>query len=392
MDVVDIVDIILAVLIILSFIHGIRLGAAVQVLSFGGLLAGLVAGSFLAPSAASIVSGSTAKSIVALVVVFLMAAVLGAIGRLVGLKIVPYVRMIGLRPLDSLLGAAVAVLATLTVAWLLSGLLVTQRFPALSRDIQRSVILHEMDSVLPPTPSWISRLQSLVDSKGFPSVFANLIPEVAPPVKVAGGPQVAKAVAADEASTVKVVGAGCGQIQEGSGFVVAPGLVLTNAHVVAGIAHPYVVDAAGQHRSVAVYFDPRFDLSLLRVPGLVDPPLHILGSKVPRGTIAAVLGYPEGGPFNARPAGVMAEFMAQGRDIYGQGLTDRHVYEVQAVVQPGNSGGPLVEPNGSVIGVVFSRSVTNPNIGFALASPGVLSRVTKAEKSTTPSGTGSCIP
>ncbi len=388
----DAVDIILLVLIVISLVHGIRRGALVQVLSFGGLLAGLVIGSFIAPPIASIVPQGAVRSIAVLVVLFLSAALLGAAGRYAGMRVVPFVRKLGLRPVDSLLGAAVAVMATLLVAWLLSGLLITNRFPALSREVQGSVILQQMDRVLPPTPSWFSRLSSLIDPKGFPSVFANLIPETALPVKVAGFAQVASAVAADSGSVVKVEGVGCGQIQEGSGFVVAPGLVLTNAHVVAGIAHPYVVDGTGSHGAVAIYFNPRFDLSLLAVQGLADPPLHVLDSTVPRGTKAAVLGYPGGGPFNARRAGVMAEFTAQGRDIYGQGLTNRPVYEVQAVVQPGNSGGPLVEPDGTVIGVVFSRSVTNSDIGFALASPGVVSRITRAEQSSTPSGTGSCIP
>ncbi len=387
----DIIDIILVVLIVISFVHGIRLGAVVQVMSFGGLLVGLVVGSFIAARVASLVSQTTAKSIAVLVVLFVVAACFGAAGRYAGMRVLPFVRKLGLRPIDSLLGAAVAVVSTLLVAWLLSGVLITNRFPALSREVQGSAILQQMDSVLPPTPSWFSHLSSLMDPQGFPSVFANLVPETALPVKVAGSAQVASAVAADQGSVVKVEGAGCGEILEGSGFVVAPGLVLTNAHVVAGIAHPNVIDATGSHRSVAVYFNPRFDLALLAVQGLADPPLDLLGSTVPRGTQAAVLGYPGGGPFTARPGGVMAEFTAQGRDIYGQGLTDRPVYEVQAVVQPGNSGGPLVEPNGAVIGVVFSRSVTNSDIGFALASPGVASRIAQAERQMTPSGTGSCI-
>jgi S1-C subfamily serine protease len=113
---------------------------------------------------------------------------------------------------------------------------------------------------------------------------------------------------------------------------------------------------------------------------------------VSRGVEAAVLGYPGGGPFTAAPAGVMAVFQAQGRDIYGQGLTVRNVYEVQAVVRPGNSGGPLVQPDGEVIGVVFSRSTTNGDIGYALTSPGVVSRVVQAEAGSAPIGTGACAP
>jgi S1-C subfamily serine protease len=189
---------------------------------------------------------------------------------------------------------------------------------------------------------------------------------------------------------VKIVGEGCGQIQEGSGFVVAPGVVVTNAHVVAGIPDPMVEDDAGSHTTRVVSFDPAYDLAVLRVVGLGEHPLALDPSDVPRGTQAAVLGYPGGGPFRVAAAGVMAEFEAEGRDIYGQGLTVRNVYEIQAVVRPGNSGGPLVEPNGEVVGVVFSRSTTNGDIGYALTSAGVLSRVQRASSSSGTVGTGHC--
>jgi S1-C subfamily serine protease len=198
-------------------------------------------------------------------------------------------------------------------------------------------------------------------------------------------------VARDGASTVKIVGFGCGQIQEGSGFVVAPGLVVTNAHVVAGIAGPMVQDASGSHPTSVVLFDPSYDLAVMRVQGLSERPLSLDPSQVARGVQAAVLGYPNGGPFTAVPAGVLAEFEAQGRDIYGQGLTLRNVYEIQSLVRPGNSGGPLVQPDGDVIGVVFSRSTTDGNIGYALTSPDVRSRVLLAESTSRQVGTGPCL-
>jgi S1-C subfamily serine protease len=171
---------------------------------------------------------------------------------------------------------------------------------------------------------------------------------------------------------------------------VAPGLVVTNAHVVAGISRPMVVDGSGAHQTTVVLFDPSYDLAVMRVGGISEPPLSLDPAQASRGVQAAVLGYPGGGPFTVAPAGVMADFEAQGRDIYGQKLTVRNVYEIQAVVRPGNSGGPLVEPDGQVIGVVFSRSTTNDDIGYALASPGVLSRVVQAETKSSPVGTGPC--
>jgi S1-C subfamily serine protease len=236
-----------------------------------------------------------------------------------------------------------------------------------------------------------SRVQSFLSAEGFPPVFAQLAPDSAGPVSLPGSLQLQQAVARDGASTVKIIGEGCGQIQEGSGFVAAPGIVVTNAHVVAGIDHPMVQDGNGAHQTSVLLFDPSYDLAVMRVDGLDERPLQLDPGQVSRGVQAAVLGYPNGGPFDAVAAGVLAEFEAQGRDIYGQGLTLRNVYEIQALVRPGNSGGPLVQPNGDVIGVVFSRSTTNSDVGYALTSPGVLSRVVQAESASRTVGTGSCV-
>jgi S1-C subfamily serine protease len=285
----------------------------------------------------------------------------------------------------------VALVATLLAAWLVANTLVNSSSLALNSAISQSRILRAVDNVLPAPPSVFSRVQSFLSAEGFPPVFAQLAPASAGPVSLPGNAELQAAVNRAGPSTVKIVGVGCGQIQEGSGFVVAPGEVVTNAHVVAGIARPQVEDAAGFHPTTVVYFNPSFDLAVLRVGGLTESPLSLDPNGVGRGTQAAVLGYPGGGPFTADAAGVMAQFEAEGRDIYGQGLTVRNVYEIQAVVRPGNSGGPLVEPDGQVIGVVFSRSTTDATIGYALASPGVLSRVQSVGSSDRATGTGACI-
>jgi S1-C subfamily serine protease len=235
-----------------------------------------------------------------------------------------------------------------------------------------------------------SRVQGFLSAEGFPPVFAQLAPASAGPVTLPGDAQMQTALNIAGPSTVKIVGPGCGAIQEGSGFVVANGLVVTNAHVVAGIAHPTVQDSSGIHATTVVFFDPNFDLAVMRVSGLRERPLTLDPNDVARGVQALVLGYPGGGPFTVSPAGIMANFSAEGRDIYGQALTLRDVYEVQSVVRPGNSGGPLVQADGQVIGVVFSRSTTNGNIGYALTSPGVLTRVQKAETTFSAVGTGPC--
>jgi S1-C subfamily serine protease len=387
---VNIVDLIVLVVVALAAVQGLRLGAIVQVLTYGGFWIGLYFGALLASVTVRWSHAQSARTTLALVTMLGVAVVCGVAGRVAGNLLFLRVHRGIVGSVDSVLGLVVAVVATLLVAWLLASTLANSSSLSLNSSIANSRILRSLDGVLPAPPSVFSRVQNFLSSEGFPPVFAQLAPITAGPVPLPGDAQLQQAVAHAGASTVKIVGDGCGQIQEGSGFVVAPGLVATNAHVVAGIPNPIVEDGLGSHSTKVVSFDPSYDLAVLRVNDLSDPPLSLDGSAVPRGTQAAVLGYPGGGPFAVVAAGVMDEFTAQGRDIYGQRLTERDVYEIQAVVRPGNSGGPLVEPDGVVIGVVFSRSTTNGDVGYALTSPGVLSNVQHAETLTAAVGTGAC--
>lgn len=386
----NIVDLIVLGVVMLAAIHGLRLGAMVQVLSFGGLLVGLYAGALLASVTVHGVSSSSARTAVALLTMLGVATLCGAFGRIVGNMAFVHVHRGALGLIDSALGVVVAVIASLLVVWLLASTLVNSSSMALNASINSSRIIRSLNDVLPAPPSVFSRVQNFLSSEGFPPVFAQLAPASAGPVTLPGDAELQNAVNHAGASTVKIVGDGCGVIQEGSGFVVGPGLVVTNAHVIAGIPHPMVEDATGSHPTTVLYFDPSYDLAVMRVSGIDEPALTLDPDDVARGTQGAVLGYPGGGPFTVVPAGVMADFEAEGRDIYGQGLTIRNVYEIQAVVRPGNSGGPLVQPDGEVIGVVFSRSTTNNDIGYALSSPGVLSRVRAASTLTRAVGTGPC--
>jgi len=390
---VDLLDIIILVLFVLSLVRGVRLGAAMQVLSFGGFWAGLIIGALIAPNVAGLFSNPFSRLLAVLVVVFGCAGLVGTVGRQLGMRVYGFIRRVHLGPADAAIGAVVAGAATLLVAWAVAGMVKDVPAPQLVRQISGSTVLRRLNDALPPSPQFFSRIEQLLNTHGFPQVFAGLAPTSAGPVQAAGPASVQEAVANAGHSTVKIVSQGCGEILEGSGFLVAPGLYVTNAHVVAGT---YSTQLEFQNdvpvKARVVYFDPNFDLALLRAPELpgLGAPLTLDNSDVNRGQLAAVLGYPAGGNFNAQPAGVRQLFLAQGRNIYGTGLTNRFVYELQAIVRPGNSGGPLVEPSGRVIGVVFSTSATDPNVGYALASPSVLSRVQSNASDTTPVSTGSC--
>lgn len=384
-------DIVIVALLVASATHGLRLGAAIQLVSFVGFLLGLGIGAGLVVLVDPHVSGQLAKTLVAIVLLLVPATTLGSLGRKVGITAWRAIRRFRFGPVDAVLGGLIAVAGTLVVCWLLASILVNSAFSALSREIGQSRIIRAVERVMPPVPNAFARVERYLSTSGFPQVLVNILPESVNPVTLPSTAQVHAAVLAAGGSTVKVIAVGCGQEQEGSGFVARGDLVVTNAHVVAGTASIAVQTPAGRRlRATPVLFDPRFDLAVLRVPGLGLAPLPIDAAVVDRGTDAVVLGYPGGGNFDARPAGILARFAAQGRDIYGTALTVRTVYELQAVVRPGNSGGPLVSPGGEVVGVVFSRSATDPHIGYALASPGVVARVAEARATTTPAATGAC--
>ncbi|HLX89826.1 MAG TPA: MarP family serine protease [Acidimicrobiales bacterium] len=387
------VDWVLLVLVALSGVHGLRLGAAMQVLSFGGFWLGLFIGVLLTPPIDRHVHGNVAKTVVAAAIVFGLAGLLGGLGRLLGAQSSNALQRLRLGPVDSAAGAAVAVFATLVITWLVATFSVSSRFTSLNAAITDSRIIRAMDSIMPSPPTVFARIESFLANEGFPVVFTGLPPQTVGPVALPSDASVRAAVVAAAPSTVQVAGAGCGVIQEGSGFVVAPGYVVTNAHVVAGIAHPFVVDSTGRHSAAAMLFDPELDVAVLRVPGLGDPALRIDTQTVGRGASGAVLGYPEGGPFTYGAAGVEAAFEANGLDIYGRNQVTRYVYQLAAVVRPGNSGGPLVEPDGTVIGVVFARSTTDQAVGYALATPAVLVDVHKGEAQpvSQPVSTGGCV-
>ena len=236
----NVVDVVVVVVVVLAAIQGLRLGAIVQVLSFGGFLGGLYLGALLASVTVRWMHSQPGRTAVALVTMLGVAALCGLTGRVVGSIAFARIHRGILGSVDSVLGVLVAVIASLLVAWLLASTLVNSSSLSLNTAIDQSTILRSLDSVLPAPPSVFSRVQGFLSSEGFPPVFAQLAPASAGPVSLPGDAQLQEAVEHAGASTVKVIGDGCGQIQEGSGFVVGAGLVVTNAHVIAGIPHPMV--------------------------------------------------------------------------------------------------------------------------------------------------------
>jgi S1-C subfamily serine protease len=390
---VDWVDLLIIVLMLLAAIHGLRLGALVQILTFGGFWLGMLLGTLIWVPVLTFVHNDDARALITVAAVLGTASGFSFVGRVVGSWSNVTLRRHHLGHIDSAFGVMVAVIAVLLSSWLVASVISSpnSRFTWLSSAVARSDILHSVDRVLPQVPSVFTDLQNFLSARGFPQVFSTLTPPVTGTISTPNSAQTSSLADPAIFSTVKVLGTACGNEQEGSGFVVGPGLVATNAHVVAGEGDTQVLVGATAYKATAVFFDPSFDLAVLRTKAPLGPVLAIDPNLVSRGTQAALLGYPEDGPLTVGPAGVTEEVTALGRNIYNQGAVTRGVYALDALVRPGNSGGPLMGPGGQVIGVVFSRSTVYPDVGYALTSPGVLSRVQQAEAHEYAVSTGGCV-
>jgi len=386
----NVLDLIIVIAVLMAVGRGATSGFVRQIFSLGGFLGGLMLGAAIAPYFGRLVGDPALRSVIILLVVLAVATAIGGLGEVAGHYLAHWAEKLRIGALDNVLGAVFGGITILLSFWLIASMIVGTPYLALNQLVNGSGIIRSLDRSLPPAPTVISRLVRLVDPNGFPRVFTGLEPLVGGSVTPATTAEVASAIRADQASTVKVEGSGCGGLVSGSGFVAAAGLVMTNAHVVAGIANPTVIDAFGRHNATVVEFDPNMDIAVLRADNLAGPVLPLETKEMAPGTHAVVLGYPGGGPFAAVEAGIIDERLATGRNIYDAGITDREIYSLQTVVQPGNSGGPLVLADGRVIGLVFARSENNSNLGYALTAAEITARLHDAINSRGSTGSGAC--
>jgi S1-C subfamily serine protease len=384
------INILIVIAAVSALLRGREIGFVRQIFSTVGFFGGLFLGALLEPTTVGLVHSAASRSIVTIITTLGCALIFLSVGEYIGILLKHKVQFKRINSADNLFGSGLSLVSLFVSIWLTAAIINALPVPSVQSDIRGASIITFLDRMLPSAPTIIADLGHLIDPNGFPQVFIGNEPAPAENVALPNLGALTAAVNADRASVVKVEGQGCGGIVEGSGFVVGNGLVITNAHVVAGISHPYVDDANGSHSATPIWFDPNLDLAILRVSDLAGHPLTIAPGIMSNGTPGAVLGYPGGGSFTADAAAVLEEFVATGRNIYGSGNTDRNVYELQTTVIPGNSGGPLVSENGNVIGIVFAESTTYNHVGYALTTNQVIHELSEAESRNQPVSTGSC--
>lgn len=382
-------DVLLVLVLLVYLGEGIRNGFARSISAILGVVAGAAAAFFLIPFLAGIVPDPFWRTF--LVVASSAALLLGghALGAAVGRSLRR--RRAALNPVDRLFGGLANLVVAALVVGMIAGGIGALGIPTLSRAVGNSYVLKGISAVTPaPVEAALAQLRSTVLSEGLPS-----LPDpggVTAPPNAPTGPTDSQALQRAAQSVVKISGTAyaCGQNQSGSGFVVSPGRVVTNAHVVSGVTQPVVEAPNGQAiEATVVFFDPHHDLAVLAVRGLDVAPIA-MGDVLGTGADAVVDGYPYGGPFTTGAARVLAVTRSSVDDVGDSGQTVREIYSLSADVKPGNSGGPLLAVDGRIAGIVFARSADQANLGYAMTDDELAPVVQRAPALNAPVSSGAC--
>lgn len=392
-------DLVLVVALLAYTVSGWRQGFVAAALG----VVGLIAGAYLAVRFAPALLGDhtdidvrTPVGMLVLIGVVLLVATLGQ-GLMLALSSTLRARIhtSGLRVVDSLFGAVAVLAAAVLVVWVVAGAVRTGGPASWRSAVARSVVVQTVDAVVPPSAvRLVDDVTSALDRGGFPRVFEGLGPEpissVPPPdFDLRRDPDIGRAVGS--VIHVRADAPRCDQTQVGSGWVMSRGLVATNAHVVAGATQVQVnVGGDGPELDARVVaFDPDRDIAVLAVPGLRAPALDP-GEDLARGASAVVAGFPGDEGLWVGAARVRAVLSARGADIYGQPGTTREIYSLRAQVRQGASGGPLIDPDGDVVGMVFATSLDDDDTGYALTLDEMEPVLSAASRSAEAVSTGRC--
>ncbi len=390
------IDLVLVVVVVSYAVSGYRQGLAVGALSLGGFLVGALLAMTIVPPMAEGLQEGIQRSFVVLVCVLLFAWLGQLGGAVLGARLRQHLTVRPAQVADQLLGLVAGVASVLLVLWFVGGALRGSPAPNINRAMSTSRVLAAIDRFMPEDLDVIAEnFRKAVAGSQFPRVFAGVAPEQILPVPSPNPDAISDTVVArTRRSIVKIVGDAdaCGRGQEGTGVVIGPQRVATNAHVVAGVDAPTVqVNGAGEKLAAqVVLFDPQRDFAVLAVPDLTAPAMPLARADLGHGDDALVAGFPRNGGFKAGSARVRAVLQATGEDIYGKAGVQREVYSLYADVQPGNSGGPLVSVDGRLAGVVFAKSLDDAATGYALTIREVTGDIRAGLSATARVSSGGC--
>ncbi|MGW2665444.1 MarP family serine protease [Nocardia tengchongensis] len=388
-------DLGIIILALLAATSGWRQGAVASALAFLGVILGAVAGILIAPHILRHLSEGRTRVLVGVLLIVALVIIGEVAGMVLGRAARGGMRDPFTRSVDSVVGAGLQAVAVLATAWLLALPLTNSSQPGIAAAVTNSQVLRNVDHV---APDWLRRVptdfSNLLNTSGLPDVIGPFghvpITAVEPPDASVLQLPIAQQL---QGSVLRIRGIApsCQRQLEGSGFVVAPERVMTNAHVVAGTNSVSVDTARGPLTATVVLFDSNKDVAILAVPGLTAQPLALAPSDASSGESSIVLGYPGGGRYTASAARVRETLNLKGPNIYRDSDVKREVYTIRGQVRAGNSGGPLVDTDGRILGVVFGAAVTDDDTGYVLTLDEVKPELDSAASQSNAVGTGSCV-
>lgn len=384
-------DVVLLLVVLVFVVSGFARGVWLTVGGAAGFAAGAIAAFFAIPLVAEWVPDPMWR-IIAVIGCAVVLVVAGySLGTAAGGEVKRIFRSPAVRTISSLIGGVLNLFVSLAVIAALSFSVQAMGFPQVNQHIKQSAVLQAIDSAMPErVEALFASVRGSVVESDIPQIAQLLVPETD---EVPEADELTEAAAATSQSVGRISGVAqqCGQSQSGSGVVVAPNRVATNAHVIAGVSEPSVEMPDGQVVSGrAVYFDTDKDLALLAVEGLNTPPAPV-GGTMSTGEQGYVMGYPSGGPFVAGSAVVQARAESTVNNVYGSSTSNLEIYQLGADVRQGNSGGPLVDAEGNVAGIVFARALEGGEVGFALTAEAAGDALADAGSFTDGVSTGQCV-
>ena len=391
------IDIFIAAAFLIFGWIGFRRGILRTILSIIGLIVGGAAGAIATPSIQSLISNNAFgfKPTIGLTSIILGASLgmflFGVLGSFLRVVLLPFPFM---KTIDSLIGFGLAIVAVALISSTLSSAAQVIPNKTVNNLFSQSQLISQIDLYLPERfKDAAQKIQNVITDSPLPEVFKSLVESRITPTQLETDVAIPEIVNKSVASTVRIDGIAesCSAAMVGTGFIVSPERVITNAHVVAGVKEPVITlfNSQTQLGGRVIAIDRKKDIAIIFVPGLTGEKLTFIGPVTPN-EIGFVVGYPNGGNLRTMPVSVTSEFESIGTDIDGNGETRREVIVFGGDVKPGNSGGPLLNDQGQVLGVVFAADAENKNTGYALAPSEVAKLVSETSSVMQAIETGEC--
>ena len=392
----SVVDWVLLGAVIIFAWAGWRQGFVAGLLSFAGFLGGGIAAALLLPDViASYFSEGIVRALILIGAVLICALIGQSLTSILGRMLRAAITWTPVKYIDNAAGAALNVLALAVIVWIIATAIAMLPVSQTTTMVQQSKVVTTLDAIVPnQVRDVFIQLRDVVGEGSLPRVFSSISEVVGPEVKAPSEQlTTAGAIARASNSVVRISGSTdtCKTTLTGSGFFISEGVVLTNAHVVAGVVDPEVELGSERWPATVVFFDPRLDIAALQDDSSFVPSLSLQTIPPISGDDAAAIGYPGGTDLTVIPVRIRALIDARGDDIYGKSGVERKVISFRGTVIPGDSGGPLVSTKGEVLGMVFGSGISNKSTGYAIAASELNTAMATGIASQTPVSTGTCV-